>query len=283
MENNILKEDLLDRLIEIAIEEDVASGDLATDAIIGKEGISQSIITAKADGIISGIEIARKVFVRMARSEYSFEAYIKDGDAVKRGDKILEIKARYNDLLTAERLMLNFLQRMSGIATATHLLVSLIEGTKAVVLDTRKTAPGHRVTDKLAVRHGGGSNHRMGLYDMAMIKDNHIKTAGSISRAIEQVKAVTPLSVKVEVETTNLNEVEEALAGGADIIMLDNMTIETMKEAVALIAGRAKTEASGNITLERIREVAETGVDYISVGALTHSVKALDMSMNFKI
>ncbi|TFH96576.1 carboxylating nicotinate-nucleotide diphosphorylase [Porphyromonas levii] len=283
MENNILKEDLLDRLIEIAIEEDVASGDLATDAIIGKEGISQAIITAKADGIISGIEIARKVFVRMARSEYSFEAYIKDGDAVKRGDKILEIKARYNDLLTAERLMLNFLQRMSGIATATHLLVSLIEGTKAVVLDTRKTAPGHRVTDKLAVRHGGGSNHRMGLYDMAMIKDNHIKTAGSISRAIEQVKAVTPLSVKVEVETTNLNEVEEALAGGADIIMLDNMTIETMKEAVALIAGRAKTEASGNITLERIREVAETGVDYISVGALTHSVKALDMSMNFKI
>ncbi|MBR8703412.1 carboxylating nicotinate-nucleotide diphosphorylase [Porphyromonas levii] len=283
MENNILKEDLLDRLIEIAIEEDVASGDLATDAIIGKEGISQAIITAKADGIISGIEIARKVFARMARSEYSFEAYIKDGDAVKRGDKILEIKARYNDLLTAERLMLNFLQRMSGIATATHLLVSLIEGTKAVVLDTRKTAPGHRVTDKLAVRHGGGSNHRMGLYDMAMIKDNHIKTAGSISRAIEQVKAVTPLSVKVEVETTNLNEVEEALAGGADIIMLDNMTIETMKEAVALIAGRAKTEASGNITLERIREVAETGVDYISVGALTHSVKALDMSMNFKI
>lgn len=283
MENNILKEDLLDRLIEIAIEEDVASGDLATDAIIGKEGISHAIITAKADGIISGIEIARKVFARMARSEYSFEAYIKDGDAVKRGDKILEIKARYNDLLTAERLMLNFLQRMSGIATATHLLVSLIEGTKAVVLDTRKTAPGHRVTDKLAVRHGGGSNHRMGLYDMAMIKDNHIKTAGSISRAIEQVKAVTPLSVKVEVETTNLNEVEEALAGGADIIMLDNMTIETMKEAVALIAGRAKTEASGNITLERIREVAETGVDYISVGALTHSVKALDMSMNFKI
>ena len=283
MENNILKKDLLDRLIEIAIEEDVASGDLATDAIIGKEGISQAIITAKADGIISGIEIARKVFARMARSEYSFEAYIKDGDAVKRGDKILEIKARYNDLLTAERLMLNFLQRMSGIATATHLLVSLIEGTKAVVLDTRKTAPGHRVTDKLAVRHGGGSNHRMGLYDMAMIKDNHIKAAGSISRAIEQVKAVTPLSVKVEVETTNLNEVEEALAGGADIIMLDNMTIETMKEAVALIAGRAKTEASGNITSERIREVAETGVDYISVGALTHSVKALDMSMNFKI
>lgn len=283
MVNNILKEDLLDRLIEIAIEEDVASGDLATDAIIGKEGISQAIITAKADGIISGIEIARKVFARMARSEYSFEAYIKDGDAVKRGDKILEIKARYSDLLTAERLMLNFLQRMSGIATATHLLVSLIEGTKAVVLDTRKTAPGHRVTDKLAVRHGGGSNHRMGLYDMAMIKDNHIKAAGSISRAIEQVKAVTPLSVKVEVETTNLNEVEEALAGGADIIMLDNMAIETMKEAVALIAGRAKTEASGNITSERIREVAETGVDYISVGALTHSVKALDMSMNFKI
>lgn len=283
MADKILREELLDRLIEIAIEEDVASGDLATDAIIGGDGVSQAIITAKADGVISGIEVARKVFERMARGAYSFDACISDGDTVRRGDKILEIKARYDDLLTAERLMLNFLQRMSGIATATHILVSLIEGTKAVVLDTRKTVPGHRVTDKLAVRHGGGSNHRMGLYDMAMIKDNHIKAAGGITDAIKQVRAVTPLSVKIEVETTNLKEVEEALAGGADIIMLDNMTTEVMREAVVFIAGRSKTEASGNITPERIREVAETGVDYISVGALTHSVKALDMSMNFKI
>lgn len=283
MSDKILREELLDRLIEIAIEEDVASGDLATDAIIGADGVSQAIITAKADGVVSGISVAHRVFARMVRGEYSFTPCIKDGDNVKKGDKILEIKARYNDLLTAERLMLNFLQRMSGIATATHELVKLIDGTKAVVLDTRKTVPGHRVTDKLAVRHGGGSNHRMGLYDMAMIKDNHIKAAGGITQAIGQVRATTPLSVKIEVETTNLKEVEEALAGGADIIMLDNMTTEAMKEAIAFIASRAKTEASGNITAERIREVAETGVDYISVGALTHSVKALDMSMNFKI
>lgn len=283
MGSRILREELLDKLIEIAIEEDVASGDLATDAIIGGDGVSQAIITAKADGVISGIGVARKVFARVASGDYSFDAYLNDGDFVKKGDKILEIKGRYNDLLIAERLMLNFLQRMSGIATTTHLLVSLIKGTKAVVLDTRKTAPGHRVTDKLAVRHGGGANHRMGLYDMAMIKDNHIKAAGGITNAIKQVRSVSPLSVKIEVETTNLKEVEEALAGGADIIMLDNMTTEAMKEAITIIAGRSKTEASGNITAERIREVAETGVDYISVGALTHSVKALDMSMNFKI
>lgn len=283
MNDKIMREELLDKLIEIAIAEDVASGDLATDAIIGGEGVSQALITSKADGIISGIGVARKVFAQMARGAYTFEAFVNDGDSIKKGDRILEIKGRYDDLLTAERLMLNFLQRMSGIATATHQLVSLIQGTKAVVLDTRKTAPGHRVTDKLAVRHGGGSNHRMGLYDMAMIKDNHIKAAGSITRAINQVRAVTPISVKIEVETTNIIEVEEALKGGADIIMLDNMSTEDMRKAIQLIAGKAKTEASGNITAERIREVAETGVDYISVGALTHSVKALDMSMNFKI
>lgn len=281
MTNKILREELLNWLIEIAIEEDVASGDLATEAIIGEKGISTAIISAKADGVISGIEVARKVFERMAHDEYSFNPFIQDGDTVKYGDKILEIKGRYNDLLTAERLMLNFLQRMSGIATATRKLATLIEGTGAVLLDTRKSAPGHRITDKLAVRHGGGSNHRMGLYDMAMIKDNHIKAAGSITKAIEQVRSAYSISVKIEVETTNLNEVEEALNGGADIIMLDNMSTETMKEAVTLIAGRAKTEASGNITAERIREVAETGVDFISVGALTHSVKAFDMSMNF--
>lgn len=277
------REYLLDQLIDIAIEEDISTGDLATNALIAKGQRATALITAKADGVISGLAVAERVLETISTEEYLFEPYLQDGDRVAKGDKILKIEGTYRDLLTSERLMLNFLQRMSGIATATRQMVDLIAGTKAQLLDTRKTVPGHRLTDKLAVKHGGGTNHRMGLYDMAMIKDNHIKAAGGISKAIKQVKATLPISVKVEVETTNLEEVQEALQGGADIIMLDNMNSEMMKEAVALIGNKAATEASGNITLERIREVAETGVDFISVGALTHSVRALDMSMNFEV
>lgn len=277
------REYLLDQLIDIAIEEDISTGDLATNALIGRGERATALITAKADGVISGLAVAERVLETISTEEYLFEPYLQDGDRVVKGDKILKIEGTYRDLLTSERLMLNFLQRMSGIATATRQMVDLIAGTKAQLLDTRKTVPGHRLTDKLAVKHGGGTNHRMGLYDMAMIKDNHIKAAGGISKAIKQVKATLPISVKVEVETTNLEEVQEALQGGADIIMLDNMSSEMMKEAVALIGNNAATEASGNITLERIREVAETGVDFISVGALTHSVRALDMSMNFEV
>lgn len=277
------REYLLDQLIDIAIEEDISTGDLATNALIGRGERATALITAKADGVISGLAVAERVLETISTEEYLFEPYLQDGDRVANGDKILKIEGIYRDLLTSERLMLNFLQRMSGIATATRQMVDLIAGTKAQLLDTRKTVPGHRLTDKLAVKHGGGTNHRMGLYDMAMIKDNHIKAAGGISKAIKQVKATLPISVKVEVETTNLEEVQEALQGGADIIMLDNMSSEMMKEAVALIGNNAATEASGNITHERIREVAETGVDFISVGALTHSVRALDMSMNFEV
>lgn len=277
------REYLLDQLIDIAIEEDISTGDLATNALIAKGQRATALITAKADGVISGLAVAERVLETISAEEYHFEPYLQDGDRVAKGDKILKIEGTYRDLLTSERLMLNFLQRMSGIATATRQMVDLIAGTKAQLLDTRKTVPGHRLTDKLAVKHGGGTNHRMGLYDMAMIKDNHIKAAGGISKAIKQVKATLPISVKVEVETTNLEEVQEALQGGADIIMLDNMSSEMMKEAVALIGNNAATEASGNITHERIREVAETGVDFISVGALTHSVRALDMSMNFEV
>ena len=277
------REYLLDQLIDIAIEEDISTGDLATNALIGRGERAIALITAKADGVISGLAVAERVLETISTEEYHFEPYLQDGDCVAKGDKILKIEGTYRDLLTSERLMLNFLQRMSGIATATRQMVDLIAGTKAQLLDTRKTVPGHRLTDKLAVKHGGGTNHRMGLYDMAMIKDNHIKAAGGISKAIKQVKATLPISVKVEVETTNLEEVQEALQGGADIIMLDNMSSEMMKEAVALIGNNAATEASGNITHERIREVAETGVDFISVGALTHSVRALDMSMNFEV
>lgn len=277
------REYLLDQLIDIAIEEDISTGDLATNALIAKGQRATALITAKADGVISGLAVAERVLETISTEEYHFEPYLQDGDRVAKGDKILKIEGTYRDLLTSERLMLNFLQRMSGIATATRQMVDLIAGTKAQLLDTRKTVPGHRLTDKLAVKHGGGTNHRMGLYDMAMIKDNHIKAAGGISKAIKQVKATLPISVKVEVETTNMEEVQEALQGGADIIMLDNMSSEMMKEAVALIGNKAATEASGNITHERIREVAETGVDFISVGALTHSVRALDMSMNFEV
>lgn len=277
------REYLLDQLIDIAIEEDISTGDLATNALIGRGERAIALITAKADGVISGLAVAERVLETISTEEYHFEPYLQDGARVAKGDKILKIEGTYRDLLTSERLMLNFLQRMSGIATATRQMVDLIAGTKAQLLDTRKTVPGHRLTDKLAVKHGGGTNHRMGLYDMAMIKDNHIKAAGGISKAIKQVKATLPISVKVEVETTNLEEVQEALEGGADIIMLDNMSSEMMKEAVALIGNNAATEASGNITLERIREVAETGVDFISVGALTHSVRTLDMSMNFEV
>ena len=277
------REYLLDQLIDIAIEEDISTGDLATNALIGRGERATALITAKADGVISGLAVAERVLETISTEKYLFEPYLQDGDRVAKGDKILKIEGTYRDLLTSERLMLNFLQRMSGIATATRQMVDLIAGTKAQLLDTRKTMPGHRLTDKLAVKHGGGTNHRMGLYDMAMIKDNHIKAAGGISKAIKQVKSTLPISVKVEVETTNLEEVQEALQGGADIIMLDNMSSEMMKEAVALIGNKAATEASGNITHERIREVAETGVDFISVGALTHSVRALDMSMNFEV
>lgn len=277
------REYLLDQLIDIAIEEDISTGDLATNALIAKGQRATALITAKADGVISGLAVAERVLETISTEEYLFEPYLQDGDRVAKGDKILKIEGTYRDLLTSERLMLNFLQRMSGIATATRQMVDLIAGTNAQLLDTRKTVPGHRLTDKLAVKHGGGTNHRMGLYDMAMIKDNHIKAAGGISKAIKQVKSTLPISVKVEVETTNMEEVKEALQGGADIIMLDNMSSEMMKEAVALIGNNAATEASGNITHERIREVAETGVDFISVGALTHSVRALDMSMNFEV
>lgn len=274
--------ELLDQLIELAIEEDIYTGDLATQSIQVLHEEATAIITSKADGVISGIEVAKRVLDHLL-SDYSFEAYVEDGERISKGQTLIKIVGPYDDLLSAERLMLNFLQRMSGIATHTRMLVDMIEGTGTELLDTRKTAPGHRVTDKMAVRHGGGTNHRMGLYDMAMLKDNHIKAAGGVLAALSEAKSQFPISVKIEVETTNLEEVKQALEGGADIIMLDNMSPALMKEAVSLIGGRAKTEASGNVTAANIREVAETGVDYISVGALTHTVKALDMSMNFEI
>jgi len=275
------REQLIDQIITLAFEEDVATGDITTNALIPENSRAVATLTMKANGIVSGLEIAGKVFSRLDK-DIICTPYFKEGEKVSQGDVILKVEGNFRALLTAERTVLNILQRMSGIATATALYVKETEGTQTHLLDTRKTAPGMRILDKMAVKAGGGTNHRMGLYDLALIKDNHIKVAGSITRAVQQVRDHITPGVRIEVETTCIEEVKEALTSGADIIMLDNMSTSLMAEAVRLVDKKAKTEASGNMTLGRIREVAATGVDYISVGALTHSVTALDISMNIQ-
>lgn len=273
------REYLIEKIISLAIEEDINTGDITTNALIPEESRATAEMTAKAPGIVSGLDIALKVFKYLDNSTL-WTPLVKEGESVSKGDKIARIEGSYRALLTAERTALNILQRMSGIATATAIFVKELEGTKTRLLDTRKTAPGMRLLDKMAVKAGGATNHRMGLYDMALIKDNHIKVAGGITNAVKQVRNSIPAGIKIEVEVTDLNETREALAAGADIIMLDNMSNEAMAEAVKVIDRRAETEASGNMNVRRLKEVAATGVDYISVGALTHSVTALDISMN---
>ena len=278
-------ENLITKLLDLGIEEDINTGDITTESIIPESMNAVATMTAKQEGVISGLEIVKMVYDRF-QSDVVFTPYFKDGDQVKKGDVILKIEATYPTLLRGERLSLNLFQRMCGIATETAKYVRELADVHTELLDTRKTAPGLRVLDKLAVKHGGGTNHRMGLYDMAMIKDNHIKMAGGITKAVEQVRARIAEGIKIEVETTNLDEVKEAIAAGADIIMLDNMGNEAMAEAVATIKAAdkgIKTEASGNMSIPRLIEVAATGVDYISVGALTHTVKAMDISMNIQV
>jgi len=273
---------LIGKIIDLAIEEDIATGDVTTNSLIPGQSKATAQFKMKADGVISGIAIIRTVFERFDK-ELIWRAMVKEGATVKRGDIILEVEGNYRALLSLERISLNILQRMSGIATATKQFVDEIEGAKTKILDTRKTAPGLRILDKMAVAAGGGENHRMGLYDMVLIKDNHIKVAGGITAAVEQIRKNIGSGMKIEVEATSLKEVEEAVNCGVDIIMLDNMENETMKRAVELINGRAETEASGNMSLGRVKEISRLGVDYISVGALTHSVTALDISMNIKV
>ena len=278
-------ENLIDKLIDLGLEEDINTGDVTTDSIIPESMNAVATMTAKQDGVISGIEVIKKVYERFQK-DIVYIPYFKNGDSVKKGDVLLRIEASYPTLLKGERLSLNIFQRMCGIATETAKYVKELEGTSTELLDTRKTAPGLRVLDKMAVKDGGGTNHRMGLYDMAMIKDNHIKMAGGIAKAVEQVRGNIPATIKIEVETTNIPEVHEAIAAGADIIMVDNMDNATMAEAVKIIkaSGKAiKTEASGNMSIPRLVEVAATGVDYISVGALTHTVKGMDISMNIQV
>lgn len=271
----------LRELIRRALDEDIGSGDLTTTAVFtGREtGVAQAV--SKGDIIVAGIDVFREVFYVLDPS-LEFEVYFPDGRAAGKGDLLACISGSLKSILMAERVALNFFQRMCGIATITHRYVEEIHGTGVRILDTRKTTPTLRSLEKYAVKAGGGTNHRFGLYDGVMIKDNHISAAGSISNAVRKVTGTIPPEIKIEVETKNLQEVAEALAAQADIIMLDNMGIDEMKEAVSLIGGKALVEASGNVTLSNVREIAQTGVDCISVGALTHSAPAADISLVFK-
>lgn len=270
---------VIDPIIELALNEDIGAGDITTNTVIPGAMETQATMTAKADGVVAGLPIAKRVFDRLS-NEIEWNPYVEEGARVKKGEVLVEIRGSYRALLTGERLALNFMQRMSGIATETAKYVDEIADFKTEILDTRKTLPGFRYLDKYSVKIGGGTNHRIGLYDMVMIKDNHIKVAGGITQAVREIRANIDCGIKIEVETTNLEEVQEAIDAGADIIMLDNMDNATMATAVGLVDGRAKVEASGNMNLDRLKGVAATGVDFISIGALTHSVVAMDISMN---
>ncbi len=274
--------ELTDRLIELAFAEDIGDGDHTTLCSIPETATGKARLLIKEEGILAGVEVAKAVFHKFD-PDLSVEVFINDGAHVKPGDVAFVVSGKVQSLLQTERLMLNIMQRMSGIATTTHNYVKLLDGTKAKVLDTRKTTPGMRMLEKAAVKIGGGENHRIGLFDMILLKDNHVDFAGGIENAIrgaQQYLKEKNKQLKIEIEVRNFDELNEVLAvGGVDRIMLDNFTPEQTREAVKLVNGRVELESSGGITFETIRRYAETGVDYISVGALTHSVKSLDMSL----
>lgn len=265
--------------IRSALAEDIGSGDATTNNIVPAEAVMHGQIIAKQDGIIAGLDVAQTVY-KTVDAQVDFRSQVDEGMRVTNLQVLALVSGHARSLLTAERTALNFLGRISGIATLTRSYVDAVVGTKAVILDTRKTAPGLRHVDKLAVRRGGGQNHRIGLFDMMLIKDNHIDFAGSITLAVQRARESAP-SLPIEIEARTLDDVREALAVGVERILLDNMIPESMAEAVHLTAGRARLEASGNVTLETVRRIAETGVDYISVGALTHSVKVFDVSFDY--
>lgn len=271
----------VDDLIRRALQEDINYLDVTSDYLIDENAMGRAHFLSKADGVLCGLQVALRVFSLL---DPSFEAvtYKKDGDTLKKGDIIADLSGRTRELLKGERTALNLIQHMSGIATATKEAVGLVQGTNASICDTRKTLPGLRPLQKYAVTVGGGKNHRYNLSDAAMLKDNHIDAGGGITSAINNLRGKIGHMVKIEVETRDLEELKEALAAGADIIMLDNMPPEMMREAVKITAGRAVLEASGGITKETLREAAQTGVDIISIGALTHSVTAFDISMKIE-
>jgi len=272
---------IIQKIITDALKEDIQSGDITTNLIIPRGQKAKAYFLAKENGIIAGLPVAKEVFKKLDKN-ILWKSFIKDGERVKTGIKIAEVKGDLRTLLSCERTALNILQRMSGIATITSIYVDILKNTTATILDTRKTVPGLRILDKYAVKTGGGKNHRIGLFDMVLIKDNHIKAAGSITNAVSKIRAGSKKKIKIEVETRTLDEVREAINCKVDIIMLDNMPVKMMRDAVKIINGKTKTEASGNVNLKTLKKIAETGVDYISVGALTHSVKALDISMKIE-
>lgn len=276
--NSITMKMQADKLIRMALQEDITSEDVSTNAVMRSAVKGTVDLIAKEDGIIAGLDVYARVFqILDEKTEISFN--FKDGDAVKKGDLLGTVTGDIRVLLSGERVALNYLQRMSGIATYTKQVSKLLEGSKVTLLDTRKTTPNCRVFEKYAVRIGGGCNHRYNLSDGVLLKDNHIGAAGSVAKAVAMAKEYSPFVRKIEIEVETMEQVKEAVEAGADIIMLDNMTPEMMKEAVELIAGRAQTECSGNITKENIAKILETGVDFVSSGALTHSAPILDISM----
>ena len=274
----MLEMDAVRKIIRRALEEDIRSGDVTTSFALAGSETGKATALAKEDLVVAGLDVFREVF-RVRDASLVFETALSDGARASRGTILAAVEGSLASILTAERVALNLFQRMCGIATLTKQFVDAASGTKAKILDTRKTMPGLRILDKYSVKIGGGTNHRYGLYDGILIKDNHIEAAGGIAEAVRRVKGQAPLMVKIEVEVKNLAEVEEALASGADVIMLDNMPVDEMKKAVALIGGRVLVEASGNVTLDTVGSIAATGVDFISAGALTHSARAADISL----
>jgi nicotinate-nucleotide pyrophosphorylase (carboxylating) len=277
----MLEMEAVRKIIRRALEEDIRSGDVTTSAALTGSETGLATALAKEDLVVAGLDVFREVF-RVRDASLVFGTAVRDGAWTPRGTVLATVSGSLTSILTAERVALNLFQRMCGIATLTKQFVDAVAGTKAKILDTRKTIPGLRILDKYSVRAGGGRNHRYGLYDGVLIKDNHIEAAGGIAEAVRRVRGQAPLMVKIEVEVKDLAEVEEALAAGADVIMLDNMPVHAMKQAVQLIGGKALVEASGNVTLATVRAIAETGVDLISAGVLTHSVRAADISLKVK-
>ena len=276
--NEITMKLVADKLIMQALEEDITSEDISTNAVMPKEQMGEVDLICKEDGVIAGLWVFERVFT-LLDPNVTVSLSVKDGDEVKKGQKMGTVAGDIRVLLSGERTALNYLQRMSGIATYTRSVAKLLEGSKTKLLDTRKTTPNMRIFEKYAVRVGGGYNHRYNLSDGVLLKDNHIGAAGSVRKAVEMAREYAPFVRKIEIETENLDMVREAVEAGADIIMLDTMSPEMMRDAVAYIDGRAKTECSGNVTKENVAQLAAVGVDYISSGALTHSAPILDISL----
>ncbi|NIM89503.1 MAG: carboxylating nicotinate-nucleotide diphosphorylase [Candidatus Aminicenantes bacterium] len=270
----------LDKILEISLQEDLPQGDITSESCISPRSSSEAVVLAKEGGVLAGIEVAERVFKKID-SRIEFEKSFEDGQEFRDGDILARLKGNSVSILKGERTALNFLQRMSGIATKTKKFVQALEGAKTKILDTRKTTPGLRALEKYAVKMGGGENHRHNLSEMVMIKDNHIKVVGSVSEAVKRARKKVKKRVKIEVETQNLAEVKEAVENGADIVMLDNMPMEKMREVLTWVKGKVPVEVSGEVVLNKIRDIASLGVDFISVGSLTHSFKSLDISLEF--